>query len=233
MAIRFFFSDSKKELIQLPVNPEEISITKEGDNKTVTTLGLGEINLIGKGKLSTVEFEGFLPVDSDSPFVLTKGRFKAPQYYIDFFNRVLDNSETVRFIISDSKVNDIYTVESFEYKMIAGTDDFGYSIELKQYRVYNAKTVKVTNSSSGGSKKVAPPPKVTRPKGGFVVGDNVITNGTYWETSYGEGRHGTFNNFSGKISHIVADTKRKYRFHITNPNGDWYGWVHESQIKRR
>lgn len=236
MAIRFFFAHEAKGLLQLPVNPSEIKISKSNDIKNVTTLGLGEISLINIGKLGTIEFEGFFPANPDRPYVVTTGQFQPPQHYIDFFEWNLNDRFNVRFIVSDTKINGLYTVERFDWSIVAGTEDVKYSIELKEYRVFTAKTVKITappKKEEGEKKKITPPPKVTRPKTGFAIGDAVTANGSYWESSYGKGKHGTFNNFSGKISHIVADTTRKYRYHITDPNGGFKGWVNESQIAHR
>ena len=49
--------------------------------------------------------------------------------------------------------------------------------------------------------------------------------------NYGDNPQGTFNNFTGKISRIVADKNRKYHYYITNHGGGSRGWVEESSNK--
>jgi hypothetical protein len=233
MAIRFFF-EFNNQVVQLPVNPEEITITSSGNNKTEEIIKLGEINLLRQKKLEALVIESFLPADKDAPYVLTKGKFEKSQYYIDFFENIRKEKKPFRFIISDTKINMLAAIEDLEYGLKAGDDDIHYSLNIKEYRPFSSKVVKITlPANKAEPAKVTPPPATKRPKTGFAIGDIVIANGNYWYTSYGDNPHGTFKNFTGKISHIVADKNRKYRYHITTLSGGYRGWVAESQIKHK
>ena len=232
MAIRFFF-EFNNQVVQLPVNPEEIMINSSGNNKTEEIVKLGEINLLRQKKLEAFMIECFLPIDSSAPYVLTKGKFQKPQFYIDFFEQIRQEKKPFRFIVSDTKINMLASIEDLEYGLKAGDDDTHYSLSIKEYRPFSSKVVKITlpATKSEPAKVTAPAPK--RPKTGFAIGDTVIANGNYWYSSYGANPHGTFKNFTGKISHIVADKNRKYRYHITTPSGGYRGWVAKSQIKHK
>lgn len=233
MAIRFFF-EYNNQVVQLPVNPEEIMINSSGNNKTEEIVKLGEINLLRQKKLEALVIESFLPNDADAPYVLTKGKFEKPQYYIDFFENIRKEKKPFRFIISDTKINMLAAIEDLEYGLKAGDDDIHYSLNIKEYRPFSSKVVKITlPATKAEPAKVTPPPATERPKTGFAIGDTVIVDGKYWYTSYGDNPHGTFKNFTGKISHIVANKNRKYRYHITTPSGGYRGWVDESQIKHK
>lgn len=233
MAIRFFF-EFNNQVVQLPVNPEEITITSSGNNKTEEIIKLGEINLLRQKKLEAIVIESFLPADKDAPYVLTKGKFEKPQYYIDFFENIRKEKKPFRFIISDTKINMLVAIEDLEYGLKAGDDDIHYNLNIKEYRPFSSKIVKITlPANKAEPAKVTPSPATKRPKTGFAIGDIVIANGNYWYTSYGDNPHGTFKNFTGKISHIVADKNRKYRYHITTLSGGYRGWVAESQIKHK
>jgi len=233
MAIRFFF-EFNNQVVQLPVNPEEIMITSSGNNKTKEIVKLGEINLLRQKKLETLVIESFLPNDANAPYVLTKGKFEKPQFYIDFFEKIRAGKKPFRFIISDTKINMLAAIEDLEYGLKAGDDDIHYSLNIKEYQPFSSKVVKITlPANKAEPAKVTPPPATERPKTGFAIGDIVIANGNYWYTSYGDNPHGTFKNFTGKISHIVADKNRKYRYHITTLSGGYRGWVAESQIKHK
>lgn len=240
MAIRFFF-EFENQVVRLPINPNEIRIKSPGNNKTEEIVKLGEINLLRQKRLEAFVIECFLPTDANAPYVLTKGKFQKPQYYIDFFENMRAQKKPFRFIISDTKINMLAAIEDLEYGLKAGDDDIHYSLNIKEYRPFSSKVVKITAPATQDEPakvtpppaKVTPPPATERPKTGFAIGDIVIANGNYWYSSYGANPHGTFKNFTGKISHIVADKNRKYRYHITTPSGGYRGWVAESQIKHK
>ena len=232
MAIRFFF-EFENQVVQLPVNPEEVMINSSGNNKTEEIVKLGEINLLRQKKLEAFMIECFLPTDSSAPYVLTKGKFQKPQFYIDFFEQIRQEKKPFRFIVSDTKINMLAAIEDLEYGLKAGDDDIHYSLSIKEYRPFSSKVVKITLPATKAEPAKVTAPAAERPKTGFAIGDTVIANGKYWYSSYGANPHGTFNNFTGKISHIVADKSRQYRYHITTPSGGYRGWVAENQIKHK
>ena len=234
MAIRFFF-EFNNQVVQLPVNPEEIVVKSGGNNKTEEIVKLGEINILREKKLKTISFECFFPKDSSPPYVLTKGKFEDGNFYSEFFEKIRDSKKPCRFIISDTKINMLVSIEDFDSGYKSGDEDLHYHISIKEYRPHEAKIVKIKlPENKAEPAKVTPPPAAPpRPKTGFSIGDTVIANGKYWYTSYGDSPYGTFNNFTGKISHIVADKNRKYRYHITTPSGGYRGWVAESQMKHK
>lgn len=227
MAIKFFF-EFESEKAQLPVNPEQLKIVSSGNNKTTEIIKLGEINLIRQIKLREITIESFFPIHENFPYVLTKGKFKGANYYLEFFQKIRDSKAPLRFIVSDSSVNMLAAIESFEWNQSGGDLDVYYSLKLKEYVPYSAKKVTVKDTTNEAPK--AEIESSERLKTGFAIGDSVNVSGKYWNTSYGEPPFGTFSNFSGKISHIVADEGREYRYHITTMDGGWRGWVSESQL---
>lgn len=232
MAIRFFL-EFENQVVQLPVNPEEIMLNSSGSNKTEEIVKLGEINLLREKKLEVCTIEGFLPINGNAPYVVTSGRFERPQFYLDFFEKIRASKTPFRFIISDTNVNMLAAIESLEYGLKAGDPDTHYRMTIKEYRPYSAKTVTIKSPVVATDPPKIEKPAPARPKTGFSIGDTVIANGKYWYSSWGASPFGTFRNFTGKISHIVADKGRKYRYHITTPSGGYRGWVAESQIKHK
>jgi hypothetical protein len=225
MAIRFFF-EYEKTVIQLPVNPSEIKITTQGHNVVQEIIKLGEINLLRDRKLKTLTISSFFPRTADAPYVLTKGKFEGPDFYKAFFEKIMHDKKPARLVISDLGVNFLVSIESFEWDVKAMDDDVHYSIRVMEYREYSAKTVVMKNANAATTSSSS-----SRAKTGFAIGDTVLVNGKYWYTSYGDSPFGTFKDFTGKISHIVSNKSRKYRYHITTTSGGWRGWVAESQIK--
>lgn len=82
------FMEYRGLVIQFPINPEELKVKIEGSNETKEVVKLGEINIAKDKKLSTIEFESFLPKDNIYPFIRTKNQFQEPKYYIDFIEQV-------------------------------------------------------------------------------------------------------------------------------------------------
>lgn len=239
MAIRFFFEYSG-QVVQLPINPEKLVISSQGNNQSVEVVKLGDATVLRKRKLSSLEIQSFLPAISDAPYVLTKGQFQGPQFYLDFITRVRDDNKPMRLIISDMQINMLVSIEDFEYGKQGGDDDVYYSLKLKEFKPIGAKMVTIVPPAVSPIPLVTPEPAmittspiVERPKTGFAVGDTVIANGSYWSSSYGDPPYGTFKDFVGKIGHIVADTTRRYRYAIYTLEGGARGWVSADQIKQR
>lgn len=229
-----FFLEYKGVILQLPVNPEEIMIVSDGANERREIVKLGEIVILRDRRLKTMEIRSFFPSSSSAPYVLTRNAFLSPRTYIEAFELLRDSKQPCRLVISGINISMLVALENFEYGMQAGDPDYHYRMQLCEYRSYGVKTFKEQKTTNS---VVIPPAvpavigsNVTRPKTGFAVGDKVVVNGKYWYTSYGESPFGTFKNFTGKISKIVATKNRKYRYHITTLNGGWRGWVAENQM---
>lgn len=233
MAIRLFM-EYENRLIQLPVNPPELAINREAKNTEINIVKLGDINILRGVKLSEIELESFFPVDADAPYVLTKGEFQPPKFYVDFLEKIMRDKKPCRFLVTDTDVNMMVSIQSFEHKQEAGTDDISYNLKLKEYKPYAIKTVKIVTppASTKPVGTTEPPARSTKPAS-FSIGDVVIANGKYYQDSYGGGRHGTFKNFTGKISHKVTKPGRKLPYHITTLDGGWRGWVALSQIQHK
>lgn len=148
--IKIFFQYNN-QLIQLPVNPEELTISTEGNNSTVEVVKLGEINILKLPKLSTLSIECFFPIDDSAPYVLTKGtNFKKPAELVKFFSDAYYASSPVWMIVTgiDSGIVKkplLLSIENFPntYKG-GGDDDTYYTLNLKQFKNYGSKTYKTT-----------------------------------------------------------------------------------------
>lgn len=231
MAIRFFF-EYENQIIQLPVNPAAITIQSSGNNRTEEVVSLGEISILKTPKLKECSIECFFPATSTAPYVLTAGGFQLPQFYINYINTIRTAKKPCRFIVSDTSINMLVSIENFEYGYKAGDDDTHYKLTLKEYRTYSAKVVTIqTNTNTATQSSSTRPPSTS---GSFSIGDSVSASGTYTADSYGGGRSGTFaSNFIGKITLIVADTTRPRRYHISTSDGSPLGWVTATQISHQ
>lgn len=224
-------------VIQFPVNPEEIKIKTASGNETQEIVKLGEVSTLRDSKLASFEFSGFFPEQNDgSPFILTKNKFRNQDFYIDFISKIRNDHKPCRFLISDTKINMVVSIEDFEYGYEGGDTDIHYTIGLRQYREARAREVAISQYQSNRPKYVPPLPKqasvAPRPAPAskqVTIGCTVILNGQLHRDSYGGGPGATRTDFKGKINFI--NKKGTHPYHVTTMDGGWQGWVSESSVQ--
>ena len=138
-----FFAKYNERIIQLPVNPESITISGQANNNTVDTVGQGEINDIGFAGLKELSIESFFPArDNGEGYINTSGGFEGPEFYVKFFEDIKKDRKPFRLIITQLDINMLVSVESFEHTYQFGTDDVDYSLSLKEYKEHNVRILK-------------------------------------------------------------------------------------------
>lgn len=126
------------EKIQLPVPPAEFSISKAQGNETVTVENVGEINLIGKEKLSSISLSSFFPAQKYQ-FVQV-GNLLKPYEYTKIIDSFKISGKPIRLLITETDINDFFTIDSFEYGEKDGSGDVYFSISFKQYKYIKVQT---------------------------------------------------------------------------------------------
>lgn len=144
---KIYISNSdQSEAFELPVLPEEISITEKSNNKNHTLQNLGEITIINTVKLGSFKIKGLLPTNTD-PYISSR-ILKQPIEYIDLLKKWRDSKKPLRIVIAGTAFPFTWacTLESLTYKEVAGeVGDIYYSIDFKEYRYFNVKKVVLTN----------------------------------------------------------------------------------------
>lgn len=216
--------------IRIPVNPEEIKVTRPSNNKTYDVLDIGEIVVPMAPGLQEVSWEGFFPSQFDDPY--TSGS-AAPGTIVKALERAKKNKTVGRLIITRSELFDTNLrciIEDFDTIDKGGEPgDIYYSIVLKEYRDYSPQTVTLVQQQTlpdavpAETDAVAEEPRpVDTPV--LRVGAQVIANGKYFYDSYGSEPHGTANNLSTSVTRIVSGNP--YPVHIGH-----YGWLTEDQLQ--
>lgn len=140
----------------LPVTPEKIDIKINSNNKTVTLINEGEINILKKAGLTDVEMTCLIP-QVKYPFAVYKSGFKGANYFLDYFEQLKTSKKPFQFIAcrrlpSGKKLfNTNLTVSMEDYKItedVKNGFDLSVKVSLKQYRDYGTKTVNVTIQAS-------------------------------------------------------------------------------------
>jgi len=229
--IRVFF-EYDGAVIQMPVNPQELEIKGNGANKTKEIVSLGEINLLNPEKLKEITLKSFLPAEV-APYVVTKGSFKEPEFYISFFSKIIKAKKPVLFIVTDTDIYMSMAIESFSYKRRYGTSDIDYELKLKEFKNYTAKSVNVTLTSNKANVI-----KTTTNSSGssgatsqdITIGCTVRVNGRLHRDSYGSGPGVTEVNATRLVNFIVKG--RACPYHVTLLGGGWRGWVTADSVVR-
>lgn len=227
-----FFINYKNQVIQLPVNPEKVSVEFAGNNTSKEIINLGEITLIKDRKLSTISFESFFPQHEWFPAIRTRGQFKTPDFYKKFFQTIMEDKKPCRLIITGIGINTQCSVESFEYYHQGGDhEDAYYSLEFKEYKEYHITEIAIDSSlgstTTNNNSAATAPAKPLAPAA-ITKGCSVILNGRVHYDSYGAKPGKTFKNYKGKVNFI--NEKGTHPYHVTTPDGGWLGWVTKESV---
>ena len=137
--------------VLLPVTPSSLTIKVANQNKTVTLINEGEINILKLPGLSKISFSALLP-NQRYPFAQYPGGYQGARYYLSKLEILKTGCAPFAFYVI--RTNDSGTLlmdaqpmtvslESYELHEDAekyGTDVM-VKIELKQYRPYGTKTI--------------------------------------------------------------------------------------------
>lgn len=217
----YFYLDK----VLLPIAPSKLQLKVNNQNKTLTLINEGEINILKKPKLTDVDFDCMIP-QVKYPFALYKDGFQKASYYLNKLEELKSSQEPFQFIVTRTLPNGSML---FDTNMKVSLEDYkvkedkkeGFdlvvSISLKQYKDYGTKTANVTFTQSKPTATVttsrpaesSPAPKTTAKTHTVVKGD------TLWGIAkkyYGNG---------SQYSKIFNANKDK----IKNPNLIYVGQV--------
>ena len=149
----------------LPVPPEKITTKVNGNNKTITLINDGEINILKKAGLTDIDFTVEIP-QSKYPYAVYKDGFREAGYFFDIFENLKNSLKPFQFIVcrrmpSGRKLLSTNIKVSLEdYKITESAKngfDFEVQFKLKQYRDYGTKQINVQFAS--GKPRVSVEPK--------------------------------------------------------------------------
>lgn len=155
----YFSVKNDTEGFRLPVNPAVVNVKNEGDGETFKIAKLGSVNVPKDVELKEFDLEGFFPAQ-DYHFLETD--FKKPNFYTEKLEKWMLKKEPIRYIYVDGSftINELVTIESFEYDESYGTADVNYTLALKKFVPFGPKKLKVAKPKPA---KTAPAVKKTAP----------------------------------------------------------------------
>lgn len=211
---------------RLPVNPNEISITRQSPTDNFDILGYGQIAVPQYRDLCTYKFKSFFPGDKDNPYTFSGAHDHT--WYCSKLEAAMNNASIGKFMVSRPggfNTNVRVIIKKFAYTDKGGEpEDLNYELELLEYRPYKAEKVVIKKDKKKKKKKAVTKKQrdVETPK--LRVGAKVVANGTYCYDSLGSKPHGKANNLKTEVKRIVKG--RKYPILI-----GYYGWIKESDLQ--
>lgn len=155
MAYQFYFDGN-----EIPITPGSVTITTSGNNKTVTLIDQGEINILKLPKLKEIKFDVLLPTQ-EYPFANNSDTM--PSNWLDRFEYFKQNKSAFQFIIIRStEKGDTYHGTSIrcsleDYETQEDADQYGtdvnVSVTLKEYKDYGTKTVVIKSGAASAASK--------------------------------------------------------------------------------
>ena len=147
--------------ILFPIAPAKVDIKTKNQNKTLTLINEGEINLLKDGGLKSITFTVMIP-GRKYPFAKYLGGFLPIQYYISMLESMKKLKMPVQFIVlrNNSSLASIYntnlTVSLEDYHIIEDAESLGedinISISLKEYQNQTGKLLKKITTVGGVTK---------------------------------------------------------------------------------
>lgn len=224
--IGIYLTDDSNSTFELPVNPAELKIKYETDDKSETIVKSGEINLIGDSKLKSISIESLIPIDFDEAHYTSASSFLgSAQAYIDRIVKIHESKKPLRMVFSGTKINLTATVSNFEYGFKDGYDgEYAYTLSLKEYKAIKVvkKAIKKNDPPKSTPPRPAPPKKIG-------VGSIVIVNGQLHRDSYGAGPGVVEQNATRKISFTAPNNN--FPYHVSTLDGGWRGWVRKGDVR--
>ncbi|UYO03013.1 LysM peptidoglycan-binding domain-containing protein [Paenibacillus sp. PSB04] len=181
------------EWLQLPVNPEQISVKTSHGYEDVQVTQLGEYTVIGEALLKEYSLSSFFPRDYHPGFCEYED-IRDPWETVEMIEKWIKSRRPVRLDITGTKIKGLVTIRSFQYTERAGNPgDVFYELELKEYAEVRFRQVETTGSGKATiiSGEQRPDARV-RPAAYVVVpGDTLwkisqrtLGNGDRWREIY-------------------------------------------------
>lgn len=226
----FYFSDGG-DVLTFPITPGELTIKVGSNNKVVTLISEGDINILKSPSLTEIEFEARFPMRK-YPY---SREYSAFQNYFDKFKDLKENKKPFRFIVAREMMkggrtwdtNILVALEELEINEDADEgDDVLITFNLKQYKEYGVKQLPASSIKTTTSTSSITRPNTNAPSSNNKSSSYTIKNGDcLWNIAkkfYGDGSKWT-KIYNANKSAIEADAKKHGKSSSSNGHWVWAG----------
>lgn len=147
-----------------PITPGKLTVKINGNNKVLTLINEGEVNLIKSPGLTDITTEFILPAITEYPFATYIDGFQNPKYYLDYLEELKQSDQPTTFKMLRSSPNGSellwdtnisVTIEN--YDIVEDAEDQGMDIVVKvfmrEYKEWGAKKLVVKKTKKKKTKK--------------------------------------------------------------------------------
>jgi len=139
--------------ITLPIPPQEFSLSVQQKNQTVNINNAGELNMIGKTGLKTIDLSSFFP-SQQYAFAQNSGTYDTPYAYIEMMDTWRTSGYPCHISISDSPIDMDCLIGTLKYGERDASGDVYYDVSLTEYRQLEKQAeTKVTDTDTGLCKR--------------------------------------------------------------------------------
>lgn len=221
----FYFKDGA-ELLTFPITPAELKIKIGSNNKVITLINEGDINVLKSPSLVEIEFDARFPM-RQYPYARQFSEF---QTYFDKFKELKENRKPFRFIVARSTpdgrgtwdTNKLVALEDLElFESADEGDDVIVSFTLKQYKEYGVKVIQIPTNKPADTSTTTSTSESTRPTENKSTNSYeyiVKTGDCLWniaKAAYGDGTKYT-KIYEANKSVIEAEAKKRGKSSSSN-----------------
>lgn len=147
-----------------PVAPSKLQLKIQNENKTLTLINEGEVNILKKAGLTDISFDLLLP-NVKYPFATYKSGFVNAKVFLEQLEKMKSSKEPFQFIVTRTlpngkmlfDTNMKVSLESYDIKEDSKQGfDVTVSVKLKQYREFGTKTCNITFAGTKPKATVKP-----------------------------------------------------------------------------
>jgi LysM repeat protein len=149
--------------MHLPIAPSDMAIKIKNQNRTITLINEGEVNVLKTPGLTDIAFDIMVP-QTKLPFATYPGGFRGADFYLGRLERLKTSQSPFQFIVSrilpsgkslfDTNIR--VSLEDYEIRENANEGfDLIIAVKLKQYRSYGAKTITINPPTVATEKPIA------------------------------------------------------------------------------
>ena len=129
---------NRKQVLKLPIVPEEVKVQPNRKNEKFETINFGEILLLGQAGLKEFEIETFFPKDPKR-YSFSRNKKRKGWDCVKLIESWMAKKLPVRVTVTGSPINILMAIESFEYGVQDGTGDIYYTIAFSEFKKISLK----------------------------------------------------------------------------------------------